>query len=509
MKHPRFRYRRLARFLTAHKQALGNMDRQNIYDFLVIGTGAGGSACAFRLAQSGRSVLLMEKGDDLPMDGSTYDPRRVVTGEFNSKEPWHDRDGKIFRPEEHFNVGGKTRWYGAALLRPDPQDFAGDERHSLPGWPCDYGTMLPYYEQAEKLLDIHVFPPEVDLKRMVPAIESEGWKTRPATLGLSPAIHNDPEQEIHWDGYALPDPWKCEARFHLLGHILKLPNVTLLRNAEVERLLPGADSLEIAGVRCKDGREFYATTVLLGAGALHSPRILQRYINANELDKRLPGVRQVGRNFKRHILTAVIGFGWRRKQDRICKTLFWTNERFPHSSVQPLGGWSDVEEVRQRLRWLPGPIRDMVALRSYGFFLQTEDASIPENRVIDEGKGKLPVLDYSVDRMPALRDEHGAMVSHFRKALLKAGLISFKESIPLSGLAHCAGTLAAGNDPHNSVVDEKGRVHGMRNLYVVDGSVIPRLSKMNPALTIYAWALRVADLILEEQIRHEAGTARP
>jgi choline dehydrogenase-like flavoprotein len=42
------------------------------------------------------------------------------------------------------------------------------------------------------------------------------------------------------------------------------------------------------------------------------------------------------------------------------------------------------------------------------------------------------------------------------------------------------------------VVDPEGRVHGLDNLYVVDGSVLPRSSRVNPALTIFAWALRVA-----------------
>ena len=56
-------------------------------------------------------------------------------------------------------------------------------------------------------------------------------------------------------------------------------------------------------------------------------------------------------------------------------------------------------------------------------------------------------------------------------------------------------SLVTGRDPSHSVVDAEGRVHGMENLYVVDGSALPRSSRVNPALTIYAWALRVASLL--------------
>ena len=64
--------------------------------------------------------------------------------------------------------------------------------------------------------------------------------------------------------------------------------------------------------------------------------------------------------------------------------------------------------------------------------------------------------------------------------------------MPLSATAHACGTLVAGNDPRESVVDGNGKVHFMENLYVADGSVLPRISRVNPSLTIYAWALRVA-----------------
>jgi choline dehydrogenase-like flavoprotein len=47
------------------------------------------------------------------------------------------------------------------------------------------------------------------------------------------------------------------------------------------------------------------------------------------------------------------------------------------------------------------------------------------------------------------------------------------------------------------VVDARGKVHNMDNLYVADGSVLPRASRVNPALTIYAWGLRLGDYLAQ------------
>jgi choline dehydrogenase-like flavoprotein len=47
------------------------------------------------------------------------------------------------------------------------------------------------------------------------------------------------------------------------------------------------------------------------------------------------------------------------------------------------------------------------------------------------------------------------------------------------------------------VVGANGAVFGIEGLYVVDGSVLPRSSRVNPSLTIYAWGLRVAELLAD------------
>ena len=52
-----------------------------------------------------------------------------------------------------------------------------------------------------------------------------------------------------------------------------------------------------------------------------------------------------------------------------------------------------------------------------------------------------------------------------------------------------------GNDPASSVVDRTGRVHGVPNVYIADGSILPNPGGANPSLTIQALAYWVSDHI--------------
>ena len=61
--------------------------------------------------------------------------------------------------------------------------------------------------------------------------------------------------------------------------------------------------------------------------------------------------------------------------------------------------------------------------------------------------------------------------------------------------SHQSGTACFGNDPKSSVLDLFCRAHDHENLYVVDASFLPTSAAVNPALTIAAQALRVADHI--------------
>jgi hypothetical protein len=66
---------------------------------------------------------------------------------------------------------------------------------------------------------------------------------------------------------------------------------------------------------------------------------------------------------------------------------------------------------------------------------------------------------------------------------LRAGLMGVSKDTGMAGTAHALGSMVTGDDPATSVVDSNGKVHGLTNLYVGNGSVLPRASRVNPALT--------------------------
>jgi choline dehydrogenase-like flavoprotein len=295
----------------------------------------------------------------------------------------------------------------------------------------------------------------------------------------------------------------------LLSRLRGAPNLVLLTGAEVVGLIGAPQSPHrIGGVRLKDGRELYAGSVLLAAGALHSPRLLQRYLTSAGIADTLLSADAIGRYLKLHLLTALVAVSATHQRDLIRKTRVFLNPALPHSSVQPLGfDGALIGTLVPKL--VPRALARQIGTRAYGFFLQTEDGAHRDN-CVSERPGTdpaQPVMDYDPARSPSAVREHARLVADFRSALLRAGMISFAQRIGNAGTAHVSGTLIAGSDPASSVVAPDGHVHGMQSLYVVDGSILPRSSRVNPSLTIYAWSLRVAHLIASRQ--HAARSVIP
>jgi choline dehydrogenase-like flavoprotein len=314
------------------------------HDVIIVGSGAGGCAAAYSLAQAGFGVLLIERGPMLPLDGSTLDVAKVFRERvFLEKEVWLDGAGRRMMPHERSNLGGKTKWYGAALPRFGAHEFDPDPAHDCLAWPIAYEELAPFYAAAEELAGVRHFPTEPDLAALAAGLARRGWCSAPLPMGLAPEIFDTPSEARRFDGFASPTGLKSDGQTKFLERVRHNPNLRLLTGKAVTALLPArATPRSISGVVCQDGTTYRADMVLLAAGALHSPRLLQTYLERTALAEKLACYRHVGRNYKMHVATSVLAFSPRRKTDLIRKTTLLLHDDLPHSSVQPLG-WFDSE----------------------------------------------------------------------------------------------------------------------------------------------------------------------
>src|SRR5215510_5460025 len=128
------------------------------FDVIVIGTGAGGGTLAYRLAPSGKRILLIERGDYVPREKDNWSTKAFnLEGKYSTREVWKDSDGRDLHPHTNYWVGGNTKFYGAALFRLRKEDFGEIRNHGgmSPAWPVSYDDLEPYYTEAEGLYQVH------------------------------------------------------------------------------------------------------------------------------------------------------------------------------------------------------------------------------------------------------------------------------------------------------------------------------------------------------------------
>ena len=104
----------------------------------------------------------------------------------------------------------------------------------------------------------------------------------------------------------------------------------------------------------------------------------------------------------------------------------------------------------------------------------------------------LPKIDYTIGENTAKMMAHGITRAKEILGAAEASDICVNSPIVQGGW-HLLGTARMGSDPERCVVNEWGRSHELRNLFVVDGSLFVTSGGVNPTSTIQALALYVAD----------------
>jgi choline dehydrogenase-like flavoprotein len=136
--------------------------------------------------------------------------------------------------------------------------------------------------------------------------------------------------------------------------------------------------------------------------------------------------------------------------------------------------------------------------RRIGLSAICEDLPEEHNRVtldpvLTDGHGiPAPKVDYTLSSNSLRMMDHG--IARAKEVLAAAGATNVGVHSPiLNGGWHLLGTTRMGKDPSRSVVNEWGRSHDVKNLFIVDGSIFVTSGGVNPTCTIQALALYIAD----------------
>ncbi|MEM7768982.1 MAG: GMC family oxidoreductase [Cyanobacteria bacterium P01_A01_bin.37] len=494
------------------------------YDIIIIGTGAGGGTLAYALAPTGKRILLLEKGDYIPKEKANWDARALyMDGRYRVDENWLNRQNESFQPGLYHRVGGNTKVYGAALLRMRERDFEAVEHAGglSPAWSLKYKDFEPFYAEAEALYKVHgqrgedpteptassefpfsSLPHEPRIQTVANQLQQQGLQPFSLPMGIdrTPADpRNSPCIRCETcDGYPCLLNAKADAQTCCVDKASQYENVTLLTNAQVDRLIPNASGRKIQSVDVTVNgvrQNVSGDVVVVACGAINSAALLLRSACDQYPDGLANTSGLVGRHFMKHIASKLFAIAPAENNTVFQKTLAVNDFYFESEAAPfPLGhvhlmGKHQWQMMRPDFpTWMPKAALKLLSHHSVDWWMQTEDLPNPDNRVAIEANGQIKV-DYQPNNVEA----HRRFKQVFKKTLKQAGFpLVIESSVPLKVLNHQLGTCRFGPDPETNVLDLNCCTHDIGNLYVVDSSFFPSSSAVNPTLTIVANALRVA-----------------
>ncbi|OYU71008.1 MAG: dehydrogenase [Alphaproteobacteria bacterium PA2] len=514
------------------------------FDVIIIGSGAGGATLAQRLAPSGKSILILERGEHIVREAENWDAKAVfVQHRYRTHEQWLDSRGRPFTPNTHYWVGGNTTFYGAALMRLRASDFQ-EVKHAggtSPAWPVSLTDMAPYYAEAETLWQVHgargVDPTEQgdEPPYAFPAInhdpgiaqlrdhwEGQGWKPFHLPVGVKLDESNPVTSPCikckTCGGFPCLLKAKCDARTIAIEPLLDLPNVTLLTGRMVQRIETDPSGRTATEVVCHTagGEERWRGDIIVAAaGAANTAALLLRSHSPAHPNGLANGSDQVGRNYMFHTLTAMVSLTAAPAPILFPKTLavndFYHRDPaggfdYPMGHIQMLEYMNGQTLEGQISDWLPPALvpdafTNALAERLLSMLVISEDLPMPDNRVTLTPEGQIK-LTYEHNNL----EGHERLVKTLRASLngftdhdhpISQHHIQLDSLLPLYGTAHQCGTVRFGADPNSSVLDPWCKAHELDNLYVVDTGFFVSSAAVNPTLTTVANAMRVGDHLLE------------
>lgn len=503
-------------------------------DTCIAGAGPAGLSLALALAERGHRVLVLESG------GFDDDPG---IDELNAFENAGAPLGSLRLRDRRF---GGTRWYGR-IVPMDPIDFEDRPWAGLAGWPLRLEAIEPYYERAARFLGFE--GPET--------LEPPGWRDTAAARaldggGIAPSLHlitRGKDLAARHRAAAASHPALTvvlHATVVGIGLHEEGPAVSGLRVASSLGTAEFAAQAGASVLAC-GGLENARLLLLLagerpgllgpsadtlGRGYMNHPRT--EGIGRLYLDAAHRRFAALYRHLTEHTESAA------RCRMQVAATLDARTQReerllnagaffYPASDERLTALREPLERVRQSLENLRLEQGDFHRLRRLAAGLPLlAGAAVARLRKrpyrldhlvmvdqIEQAPDAVSRLALGADRdrfgCARLRVEwrvgagtrtthrrfHELLAARVREqgiGTLKSAWLANPDFEPAyEDNAHPMGATRMSRDPRDGVVDQDGRVHALRNLYVAGSSIFPAGGQANPTLTIVALALRLAD----------------
>jgi cholesterol oxidase len=518
---------------------------QNSFDFdwLVIGSGFGGSVSALRLSEKGYSVGVLECGRrfaDHEFPRSTADLRRYF---------WRPRLGMkgIFRLTTFRDVvvvsgcgvGGGSLGFANTLYVPPTAFFEDRQWAEMADWEAE---LAPHYEEAQRMLGVVENPYDDPADQLLRELGEE--------LGVADTYKKTPVGVFFGEaGKTVPDPYfggegpertgcllcgRCMvgcvhgAKNTLVKnylHFAEKRGAQVLAERTVTDIRPlgsadGADGYEVVSVRSgawlrKDRRVHRVRGVVVAAGPLGTNKLLQRCRLGGSLPRISPRLGELVRTNSESVLTVTVPESY---PDDLIKRVAITSSIYPdpNTHIETVTYGNDGDSMHRLYTLLvgdgtrltrplkllgqilmhPGRLAKVLFPRRWSrrtiilLVMQTLDNAI----ALRPRKGPFGSLWLRTEQdserpNPTFIPVANQAAEWFAKrtgGIAQSSVFEALFNIPTT--AHILGGAVIAADAEHGVVDARQRVFGYESLLVCDGSAIPANVGVNPSLTITALA---------------------
>jgi cholesterol oxidase len=512
------------------------------FDWLVIGSGFGGSVSALRLAEKGHSVGVLECGRrfaDHEFPKNTADLKRYF---------WNPRLGMkgIFRLTNFKDVavvsgcgvGGGSLGYACTLYVPPKQFFEDRQWAGMEDWEAE---LTPHYAEAQRMLGVVENPHEDPADQLLRELGEElgvgdTYKRTPVGIYFGERGKTTADPFFGGDG---PERTGCRLCARCMVGCVHGAKNTLVKNylylAEKRgaRVMPertvidvrpigadGADGYEVESVRSgawlrKERRVQRARGVVVAAGPLGTNRLLQKCRLEGSLPRISSRLGELVRTNSESILTVTVPEDY---PDDLIERVAITSSIYPdpNTHIETVTYGDDGDSMRLLYTLLTGdgtrvtrPLKLLAQLIRHPdrlakvlfakhwsrrtiiiLVMQTLDNAI----ALRPRKGPFGSFWLQTEQDPERPNPTFIPVANkaaewFAKRTGGIAQSSVTEALfNIPSTAHILGGAVIAPDPSQGVIDSRQRVFGYENLLVCDGSAIPANVGVNPSLTITALA---------------------